>query len=178
MKLPALLLLFGLGWHASLGQAPAPPAEAATVYLGLTAARPLGHFQDTYPEGGAYGATFGLLAQPGPSTLPFQVGLEVNYLVDGISKNKVHHLTPSYTIKTTHSYIPLHAVLRLKPKRTFRITPYADGLAGITILNSRSKIKQSFFSSAREEEATWTNSTPPYSATGWRRGYSLKARTR
>jgi hypothetical protein len=154
MKLPALLLLFGLGWHTGLGQAAAPPAAAATVYLGLAAARPLGHFQDTYPGGGAYGATFGFLAKPGAPTLPFEVGLEVNYLVDGISKNKVHNLTPSYTIKTTHSYIPLHAVIRLKPQRTFRVTPYADGLAGITILNSRSKIKQSFFSSAREEEAT------------------------
>jgi hypothetical protein len=155
MKLPGLLLLlWGFGWQASQAQSTQPPAEAGTVYLGLGAALPLGKFQDAYPGGQAFGTTFGLLAKPGPPAFPFEVGLEVGYLVDGISKKKAQALTPPYTVKTSHSYIPLHAVLRLKPKRTFVVTPYVDGLAGITIFNSRSKIKQDFFSSAREEEAT------------------------
>jgi hypothetical protein len=154
MKLPVLLLLLALGWHTSRAQSDDTPAEAGTVYMGLGAALPLGKFRETYPGGQAYGATFGFLVKPGPPTLPFALGLEVNYLVDGISKNKVQTPTPPYTIKTTHSYIPLHGVLRLKPRRSWAITPYADGLAGVTIFNSRSKIKQDFFSSAREEEAT------------------------
>ena len=155
MKLPGLLLLLlGLGWQGSQAQSTQTPAEAGTVYLGVGAALPLGSFQDTYPGGQAFGATFGLLAKPGPPSLPFEVGVEVSYLVDGISRKEAQALSPPYTVKTTHSYIPLHAVFRLKPKRTFVVTPYADGLAGITIFNARSKIKQDLFSTAQEEEAT------------------------
>jgi hypothetical protein len=151
MKLPVILFLAVLGWHSSPGQAPAP--VGGTVYGGLAGALPLGKFRDAYPGGQAYGATFGFLVKPGAPPLPFEVGLEVNYLVNGISKNKVSNLSPPYTIKTTHSYIPLHAVFRLKPRQTKTFSPYGDALAGITIFNSRSKIKQNFFAS-QEEEAT------------------------
>jgi hypothetical protein len=155
MKLAAVcLLVLILGCQSVRAQALEPLAAAGTVYLGLGAALPLGKFQDTYPGGRAYGANLGILVKPGAPTLPFEVGLEAGYLADGISQNKAPTQTPPYTIKTTHSYIPLHAVLRLKPKRAFLLTPYVDGLAGITIFNTRSKIKQDFFSSAREEEAT------------------------
>jgi hypothetical protein len=155
MKLAAVcLLVLGLGCHKVQAQASASPRQAATVYLGPGTALPLGQFQDTYPGGRAYGANLGILVKPGAPTLPFEVGLEAGYLADGISQKKASTQTPPYTIKTTHSYIPLHAVFRLKPKRSNRLTPYADGLAGITIFNTRSKIKQDFFSSAQEEEAT------------------------
>jgi hypothetical protein len=153
MNLPRLLLLFfGLGCQASQAQSPVAPIGSGTVYLGIGAALPWGRFQEAYPGGQALGPAFGVLAKPGPARLPFEVGVEVSYLVDGISRQEAQALTPSYTVKTTHSYIPLHAVFRLKPRRTRTLTPYADGLAGITIFNSRSKIKEDIFSSGQADE--------------------------
>jgi hypothetical protein len=154
MKLAAvLILLASICCHPALAQSGEPQEVTATLYGGLTAALPIGQLREAYPAGQAFGASMGFLVKPGRPSLPFEVGLEAGYLLDGISRNKVQTPTPPYTIKTAHSYIPLHAVLRLKPRRPMALTPYADALAGITIWNTRSKIKQDFFSASSEEDA-------------------------
>ncbi|MCC9165609.1 hypothetical protein [Pontibacter harenae] len=116
-----------------------------TVYMGITYAQPLGSFRQAYPQADAFGGTFGLLLNPlkRPSSVEF--GLQVSYLSQGVQK-----MWPAGTLsdekwKTTHSIVPLHLVARIKPTDQLRIKPYMDCLAGISVFNTRTKIKQNIF---------------------------------
>jgi hypothetical protein len=145
-----LYLLFALatrGW----AQASDSLQVSATIYLGLSYAQPVGEFKSTYPKGQAIGPTFGLLVKPNPNFRYLQVGAEVSYLADGIRTIDVPNFN-AYTLKTAHSFIPIHAVVRLKPEKYKSVVPYLDGLAGITIFNTRTKVKQDVFTWFRKGE--------------------------
>ena len=146
-----VLLSFGLN-HLVLGQALLPGRSTGSVFMGLAYTQPTGQFRETYPNGHGKGGTFGFTVRPIAGTAPIELGAEVGYLPVGIEKQTIGTGSNAYKLKTTHSQIPLHALVRLKPRRLTMVVPYLDGLAGITVFNSRTKIKEDFFTSLRDED--------------------------
>jgi hypothetical protein len=129
-----------------------------TLYLGLAFTQPIGSYKLAYPQGHGLGGTLGILVRPMSGHAPVELGLEAGYLPFGIEKHIIGQNSPdAYTLKTTHSLIPLHAVARLKPKRLATFNPYLDGLAGISIFNTRTKIKQDIISFFQNEDAVVVN---------------------
>ncbi|GEO03142.1 hypothetical protein AAE02nite_08060 [Adhaeribacter aerolatus] len=146
-----LFLFLGL-CRLVMAQRPAPGPPIGSVFIGLGYTLPTAGFRETYATGHAKGGTFGFTVRPVAGTAPIELGAEVSYLPFGIEKQPVGTGSSSYTLKTTHSQVPLHALVRLKPRRLSTVTPYLDGLAGITVFNSRTKIKEDLFTSLRDED--------------------------
>jgi hypothetical protein len=151
-KFCGLLFLNYIFCLAAAAQTFVLPQASGTTFLGLSYAQPIGGFQKIYPGGNALGGNFGLLVKPYRHARYLEVGAQVGYLVDGIHKTMVNDSYGNYTLKTAHSYIPIHAVARLKPQKQMFLVPYLDGLMGIGIYNTRSKIKQDFFTFLRNNE--------------------------
>jgi hypothetical protein len=114
--------------------------------------QPYHAFRRNYPSGHGLGGTFGFTVRPQSGYAPVELGAEVSYLPHGIEKHRIGSGSNAYFLKTTHSLIPLHALVRLKPRRLTAFNPYLDGLAGITIFNSRTKIKEDLFTAFRDED--------------------------
>ena len=138
----ALSIIFCLLLIPGWAQKYKMPKLIGVGYAGLSFAQPLGQFKKTYPGMQAFGGTIGFLFDITNSLKsPLSVGLEGNYLVYGISRLKVNNPNDAYTIRTTHEIIPLHALVRLKPRWNTQLIPYIDGLAGITVFKTISKMK-------------------------------------
>lgn len=88
-----------------------------------------------------YGLGTGIVISPlgenKPS--PFLLGLDFGYFTYGQEKQEATANTPS--LKTSHNVFTWNAVGRLKPKHyRGRVTPFADGLIGVKLFNSKTKI--------------------------------------
>ena len=142
-----LMLLACMLSRMGYGQSVEEPSDApgysrGTVYFGLTYAQPMGSFRRAYPQADALGGTFGILINPFLRPSPVEFGAQVTYLSQGVHKIKPLSMANNETWKTAHSIIPVHFVARIKPVNNFKIKPYIDCLAGISIFNTRTKIKQ------------------------------------
>lgn len=115
--------------------------------------QPYGGFKEMYPRNHGIGGTFGFTVRPQAGYASIEIGAEASYLPYGIEKHQVGSGSNAYYLKTTHSLIPLHAFIRLKPRRFTSFNPYLDALAGIIIFNSRTKIKEGLFEAFRDKEA-------------------------
>ncbi|TXK37030.1 hypothetical protein FVR03_16260 [Pontibacter qinzhouensis] len=135
----------------SYGQEEEPLQSVGTAYLGASYAIPLGGYRQAYPQANALGGTFGLLLNPRSYPSPLEVGVQVSYLSQGIDKNRSSFSNVYPIIKTSHSLVPLHLVARVKPQKPMRFKPYIDGLVGITIFNTRSKLKEDIFDFMRDD---------------------------
>ncbi|MFT2007658.1 hypothetical protein ACMA1I_03215 [Pontibacter sp. 13R65] len=122
-----------------------------SVYIGPTYTVPIGDYRQAYPHANALGGTFGLLLNPRKYPSPLEVGLQVSYLSQGIDKNRSSYSSAYPILKTSHSQVPLHLVARVKPLKEMRIMPYIEGLAGITIFNTRTKLKEDIFDFMRDD---------------------------
>jgi hypothetical protein len=136
------------------GQAQERPTGRPTgsVSIGLAYTQPRSGFRQYYPNGHAAGTTFGFTVRPQAGYAPLELGAEVSYLLFGIEKHTIGSGSNAYYLKTTHSFIPLHGLVRLKPGRLTTFNPYLDALAGISIFNSRTKVDEDFFTFLRDEE--------------------------
>ncbi|MGV3585940.1 MAG: hypothetical protein ACO1OF_02965 [Adhaeribacter sp.] len=153
MKFALVYVLVFLGLtHLVRAQVLLPDRATGSAFIGITYTQPTGQFRETYPSGHGKGGTFGFTVRPMAGTAPIELGATFSYLPIGIEKQPVGSGSNAYKLKTTHSLIPMHALVRLKPRRLTFATPYLDGLAGITVFNSRTKIKEDFFTSLRDED--------------------------
>lgn len=146
----------GLVLSLQAQQTKTPPA-LGSVFLGLTFTQPTGSFKETYPGMLGLGGSFGFTVRPRAGYSPVEVGTQVSYLPYGIEKYTVGTGSSAYQLKTTHSFIPWHALVRLKPRRTATLNPYLDGLAGIAIFNTRTKEKEDVVAALRDEDAIVVN---------------------
>jgi len=128
-----------------------------SVFMGITVSQPIGSYKARYPQARSMGANFGFTLRPQAGYAPVELGLNTGYLLDGISKHQVGTGSNAYTLKTAHNIIPLHAFIRLKPRRVAALNPYLDGLAGITIFNSRTKIKEDVITAFQDKDAIVVN---------------------
>ncbi len=122
-----------------------------TVYLGPAYTAPLGSYRQAYPHADALGGTFGLLINPRKYPSPLELGLQGSYLSQGVDKNPSNYSRTYPTLKTSHSIVPLHFIARVKPQREMPFKPYLDGLAGISIFNTRTKLKEDIFDFMRQD---------------------------
>ncbi|WP_137758405.1 hypothetical protein [Pontibacter sp. SGAir0037] len=147
MKLTVTFLLFLslFTFSSSYAQEQVEEEErrpVGSVYIGAVYMQPVGAFRSTYPNGDAIGGTFGLLVNPLKRATALEVGAQVSYLSQGIHKVETNNTAYHDVLKTAHSIIPIHLVARLKSQTTSLVKPYLDGLAGISIFNTRTKIKE------------------------------------
>jgi hypothetical protein len=113
-------------------------------YAGVQVAIPGREFREVINNASGnlgYGLFTGLALSPlgknKPS--PILLGIDFGYFTYGNEKQQGFGNMP--TLKTTHSVFTWNAMARLKPIRhQGRITPFADGLLGLKLFNSKTKI--------------------------------------
>lgn len=118
--------------------------EPFVLSLYLNSSFPLGDFKKAVdnPEGGAgFGVggnmMFNLKGQQQRG--PLAIGLDFSYLTFGRDKIDATSTTPPY--KTTFNYYSICPILRVIPTdRETGFTPFVDGMIGVKIFNTRTKI--------------------------------------
>lgn len=148
--LTLIFLLLACSCHITTAQDGGIQREVGTVYLGFNYAQPLGGFKEAYPDGNAVGGTFGLLVNPLKRPSLVEVGMQVSYLSQGVGKIGTNVMSYYETYKTSHSIIPVHLVARVKAQSNLPVTPYLDGLTGMTFFYTNTKLKEGAFDFLRE----------------------------
>jgi hypothetical protein len=142
MKLAATIFLFLIGMAAH-GQ---DSVRFSNVHFfgGVQTAIPSREFREVIDNSFGnlgYGLNLGLvlspLAEKKPS--PILLGIDFGFFTYGNEKQSGTSTSPP--LKTTHNVFTWNAMARLKPKyHKGRVIPFADGLLGLKLFNSKTKI--------------------------------------
>jgi len=118
--------------------------SSVNFYLAFQSAVPSNEFRkviDNQFGNLGYGIGTGIVISPlgenRPS--PILLGLDFGYFTYGQEKHEATSTTPA--LKTSHNVFTWNAIGRLKPKQyRGRVTPFVDGLLGLKLFNSKTKI--------------------------------------
>jgi hypothetical protein len=122
-----------------------------TFSLSLSAAQPIGMFQEVLPDIFMYWGGSLIIMHPITEELPVTLGVDVSGYFMG-SKSESYTTTSPAGLKTyqltnvSSSMWPVHFIARVDPvKRTnFPVQPYAGLLLGFRVFNSRTKVDISY----------------------------------
>lgn len=136
--LGAVCAVFPLNAHAQSEGTPPRGQGSLTFLVGV----PVGEFADNVDQAG-FGANLYAGAMVGTS--PFQVGLDVSFLVYGRSQRTVPFSSTvgpavEVDVVTTNSIVQPHAVLRVQPP-TGVFRPYLEGLIGFKYLFTETRVE-------------------------------------
>jgi hypothetical protein len=142
MKPVAALVLFLIG-AAAQGQ---DSVKFSTVHFfgGGQTAIPSSDFREVIDNSFGnlgYGLNFGLVLSPlnAKKPSPVLLGADFGYFTYGNEKQAGTSNSPA--LKTTHNVFTWNAMARLKPTyHRGRVIPFADGLLGLKLFNSKTKI--------------------------------------
>ncbi|MBX2916165.1 MAG: hypothetical protein KF856_12920 [Cyclobacteriaceae bacterium] len=141
MKLAALIVLISVGAARSQDS-----IKFSTVHFfgGIQTAVPSREFRavinNSFGNLG-YGFNVGIAVSPlgekKPS--PFLLGVDFGYFTYGNEKQKGTSVAPP--LKTTHNVFTWNGLARIQPRYlSHRVVPFADGLLGVKLFNSKTKI--------------------------------------
>ncbi|MCW5911798.1 MAG: hypothetical protein KIT62_12025 [Cyclobacteriaceae bacterium] len=142
MKYAAFLILMHIGLAANSQDS----VRFSTIHFfgGAQVAVPSREFREVINNSFGnlgYGLNFGLVLSPLGEKKPSPVllGADFGFFTYGNEKQKGNSGTPP--LKTTHNVFTWNGMARLKPKHDKgRVIPFADGLLGLKLFNSKTKI--------------------------------------
>lgn len=119
--------------------------QKASINFGFQFGSPTSAFKKNLGDFKGYGVDFAGVWHPLTKLPEIGIGASLSYMhfgrdVNAIRKNNVNELR----IKTTHSVIPLHGILRYQPVNNKRVNPYFDLLIGRTIFATKTKENKNF----------------------------------
>jgi len=140
-------LLFSMGafsqdgvGETEIGEVTFPiPVFFGNMLVGL----PFDDFKESLPNEQSIGVGIGALVLLGPNG-NIGTGLSYSYLFFGKEKETVMALGEEIRLKTTNNTHLLHAMVRFSPNVTSRVQPYFDGLIGLSIFKTLTKLNTNF----------------------------------
>lgn len=123
-------------------------------YFNLTSGFPDSQFKKAMDSdyggmGLGFSTGFGINPYGTKRQFPLLLGIDFTYVTFG--RDKTTDPVTDIRYKTSFNYFFVGPLARLYPLKTKKISPFIDGLAGLQVLNGRTKLDKTIFDDSEEE---------------------------